>query len=174
VRNKVLTRQIRVVDPDQYNLSKTACLEAQRERRKYESQRKSLRHATLRSVALSPHTLFSRIIFSNRHAAAVSGVIHSSSIEHEIDEEDGLIIKEMREELEQARKEKEDVSVLLQRTLAEVEDLHEQNNELNGHIDKTAARSLTPLPCSHVSPFTSPDWQNLMRNSLTQIIISIA
>lgn len=48
VRNKELTRQIRVVDPDQYNTAKSACLDQQRERRKYESQRKSLRHATLR------------------------------------------------------------------------------------------------------------------------------
>lgn len=59
---------------------------------------------------------------------------------HEIDEEDSLIIKEMREELDLARKEKEDISVLLQRTLAEVEELHEQNNELNTHIDNNAAR----------------------------------
>jgi predicted nucleic acid-binding Zn-ribbon protein len=64
----------------------------------------------------------------------------------------------MREELEQARKEKEDVSILLQRTLAEVEDLHEQNNELNGHIDKTAARSL--VLSDPVSLMLSLDWQN--------------
>jgi chromosome segregation ATPase len=70
----------------------------------------------------------------------VSGVIHSSSVMHEIDEEDGLIIKELREELINAKKETEDVSQLLQRTLAEVEDLHEQNNELNTHIDQNAAR----------------------------------
>lgn len=46
----------------------------------------------------------------------------------------------MKEELDQAKKEKEDLSALLQRTLAEVDELHEQNNELNAHIDKTAAR----------------------------------
>ena len=70
----------------------------------------------------------------------MSGVIHSSSVVHEIDEEDGLLIKELREELVVAKKETEDVSQLLQRTLAEVEDLHEQNNELNSHIDQNAAR----------------------------------
>jgi hypothetical protein len=58
VRNKVLTRQVRVVDPDQYNIAKTACLDHQRERRKFESQRKSLRHATLRFVLF-----FSVLIF---------------------------------------------------------------------------------------------------------------
>ena len=46
----------------------------------------------------------------------------------------------MKEELDQTKKEKDDLSTLLQRTLAEVEELHDQNNELNAHIDKTAAR----------------------------------
>lgn len=50
MRNKVLTRQVRVVDPDQYNIAKNACLEAQREKRKYDNQRKSLKHATLRFI----------------------------------------------------------------------------------------------------------------------------
>jgi chromosome segregation ATPase len=145
VRNKVLTRQVRVVDPDQYNTAKTTCLDNQRERKKYENQRKSLRHATLRFVSLHSSAsclllTFYCVTLLLRHAAAVSGVIHSSSVMHEIDEEDGLIINELREELMQAKRETEEASQLLQRTLAEVEDLHEQNNELNTHIDQNAAR----------------------------------
>lgn len=75
-----------------------------------------------------------------RHAAAVSGVIHSSSIDHEIDEENIRLIQEMKEELDQTKKEKEDISALLQRTLAEVQELHDQNDELNSHIDNHAAK----------------------------------
>jgi hypothetical protein len=48
VRNKELTRQVRVVNSEEYEAAKALCLDSQRERRKFENQRRALKHAALR------------------------------------------------------------------------------------------------------------------------------
>ena len=90
----------------------------QREKKKFETQRLTLKRCCV------------------RHAAASSGVIYSSSVEHDHAEEEGLHMRDMEEELQRLQAENELLQEDLDHAVEEIELLEAEKDEAEKSRDQ--------------------------------------
>jgi hypothetical protein len=105
VHNKTLQWSARVIDTDEYNMARAESLDLYRQRKRLCDQRMVVFHAAI------------------RHAAAVSGVIHATSLNQVIEEEEFHQNREARERLKRVEYEKKLAISDLNNALSSVDSL---------------------------------------------------
>jgi peptidoglycan hydrolase CwlO-like protein len=95
----------RVVSAEEFHTAKLQALEVQREKKKFQTQR-----LTLKRVCV-------------RNAAAFSGVIHSTSVVHDHAEEEDMHIREMEDEISRLQNEADELRAEVEALQAELEEV---------------------------------------------------